>query len=142
MTKVQMVRKEYGEKFSDVVAGYARMGYSRTFTANLLDINLSYFRMLCSRFDLHKHFRKQRDMLPESRGVGVPKTGGGWPRGKERPYKPRYSDEYLFSLVRKWPGYMDFMCMAPVHISTLTKRYRCGWGEIVRLAQNGVKESA
>ena len=79
MTKMIAIRYEYGEPFSAVVSGYADLGYSRRMTASVLGINLSYFRQLCTRFDLHKHFRPQVEMRRDCKGGGK-----GWPKGKPR----------------------------------------------------------
>jgi len=76
MTKMLQVRREYGESFCDVVRGYAELGYSRRLTAAVLGINVGYFRQLCSRFDLHRHFRPQALMRPDCKG-----RGRGWPVG-------------------------------------------------------------
>lgn len=79
MTKMLRIRREYGESFCDVVKGYAELGYSRTLTAAVLGINLSYFRQLCSRFDLHRHYKPQGEMRRDCKG-----GGGGWPKGRPR----------------------------------------------------------
>lgn len=76
MNKLLAVRKEFGEPFVDVVRGFAEMGYSRRMTANVLNFNLSYFRALCTRFDLHRHFKPQGKMRRDCKGGGV-----GWPKG-------------------------------------------------------------
>ncbi len=77
-TKIQAVRKEFDEPFRDVVKGFAEMGYSRMATAEILEFNLSYFRTLCVRFDLHKYFKPQKEMRDECKHFFV-----GWPKGKK-----------------------------------------------------------
>jgi len=136
MTKVHQVRREFGEPFRDVVRGFAVMGYSRAATANILHFNLSYFRQLCTRFNLHQYFKPQREMRPECRGVGT--TRKGWPKGKKRPFRARYTNEYLLGLVARYPIYGDFMSWAPVAASTVTRRFRVPWREIVKMAQQEV----
>ncbi|MFA5380007.1 MAG: hypothetical protein WC455_29875 [Dehalococcoidia bacterium] len=124
MTKVQSIRSEYGEQFRDVVKGYAKMGYSRTFAAQILGISLSYFRQLCSRFDLHRYFRPQSEMVPESRGVGRPNCKG-WPKGKPRVKPCKYSDEELLTMLRRHPDltYHAFSGLAPVSAATIQRRF-------------------
>lgn len=136
MTKMHNVRHEFGEPFSDVVKGFAIMGYSRRATAEILEFNLSYFRQICKRFDLHRHFKPQREMRPECRGVG--KTRKGWPKGKKRPYAPKHTSEHLLGLVAKYPSYTDFLSWAPVAASTVTRRFKAPWREIARMARQGI----
>ncbi len=133
-TKMHQVRQEFDEPFRDVVAGFAIMGYSRRATAEILDFNLSYFRELCTRFHLHRHFKPQRDMRPECKSRG----NGGWPKGKKRPNaNRRYSDAYLLELLRKYPRYGDFLARAPVAASTVIRRFRVPWVEIMKMARSG-----
>ena len=125
MTKVHQVRRKFHEPFRDVVKGFAEMGYSRRATAEILEINLSYFRQLCTRFDLHKYFKPQSEMRPECRSRS---SKGGWPKGKPRNVPRKYSDEYLLSLLRKHPDltYYQFEHLAPVSASTIQRRFG-GW---------------
>lgn len=131
MTKVQQVRREFGESFREVVEGFAVMGYSRRATAAILEINLSHFRQLCDRFNLHQHFRAQKDMRPECRGGGA-----GWPKGKKRDKPLRYSDEYLLSLMRRHDDltFQTFEGLAPVSASTVQRRFG-SWNNARRLAE-------
>jgi hypothetical protein len=122
MNKLLAIRLEYGEPFVDVVQGFAKMGYSRRATADVLGVNLSYFRALCKRFDLHKHFLPQAQMRQECRG-GVRMGGNGWPKGKARPRGVRYSDEQLLEEVRRIPDYSCFRTMASVDASTVQNRF-------------------
>lgn len=131
MTKIESIEDEFDEPFNDVVRGFAIMGYSRRATAEILEINLSYFRQLLTKHDLHKYFKKQKDMRAESRSGGCK----GWWKGKKRKFTPRYSDGYLLELVAKYPHWADFMSMAPVSFSTITRRFKIPWQEIVTLAQ-------
>jgi len=131
MTKIESIEDEFDEPFNDVVRGFAIMGYSKRAVAGILEINLSYFRQILSARDLHKHFKKQKDMREECRGGG---NKGYW-KGKKRPFKPRkYSDEYLLELVSKWPNSHDFMGAAPISYSTVTRRFKMPWQKIVELA--------
>jgi len=130
MTKIYTVRYEFKESFHDVVKGLATIGYSRRAVADVLNFNLSYFREVCTRFNLHQYFKPQCDMLPECRSHGK-----GWPKGKKQVRKPRYTDEYLLSVVKQYPGYSDFMSCAPVSISTVTRRFRLPWFKIVNMAE-------
>ena len=121
MTKMALIRKEYGESFKEVVRGYAEMGYSRSFTASTLGINLSYFRQLCTRFDLHRHFKPQGQMRRECR-QGTNSTGG-WPKGKPRPRPPRYSFDEILAEVRKYPVSTLFESMSHISVSTVHRQF-------------------
>jgi hypothetical protein len=130
MSKVDDIEDEFDESFSEVVRGFALMGYSRTATASILEINLSYFRQLLVKYDLHKHFKKQKDMRGESRS-----GGSNYWKGKKREFNPRYSDRYLLELVAQFPCWSDFMSMAPVGYDTVIRRFRMPWKKIVELAK-------
>ena len=119
-SKMLQVRKEYGESFQEVVKGFAEMGYSRSRVAETLEFNLSYFRELCTRFDLHKHFKQQGEMRVECRrGFG----SKGWPKGKPRPYRPRYSDEDILKEVAIYDVSTLFQSMSDINISTVHRRF-------------------
>jgi hypothetical protein len=130
MTKVQQVRKEFDEPFRDVVKGFAEMGYSRSFTAKVLEINLSYFRQLCTRFDLHQYFKPQSEMLLECK----PK-GKGWPKGKKQKRREKYSNNQLLYAVKKYPFYDQFILSAPMAASTVKRRFNVSWREITLMAK-------
>ena len=132
MSKITDIEAEFDEPFSDVVKGFAIMGYSRQATANILEINLSYFRQLCDRHDLHRYFKKQKDMRPECRGGG----GSHFFKGKKRPFKPRkHTDEALLEEVRKWDTFSTFCTFASAHPSTVTRRFKQPWRKIVEMAR-------
>ena len=134
MGKIADIEAEFDEPFTDVIKGFATMGYSRKATAEILEINLSYFRELCTRYDLHRYFKKQKDMRPECRKGG----GVGWPKGKKKPFKPRrYTDEVILSEVRKWDTYSSFCTCALMHPSTVVRRFRKPWREIISMAHKG-----
>lgn len=137
MTKIIRIRREFGEPFREVVKGFAEMGYSRRATAEILDINLSYFRQLCTRFDLHRHFKPQREMRPECRSHG---GGKGWLKGKARYVPRKYTDEYLLGLLRKYPDltYCQFENLAPVSASTIQRRFG-GWNKARRQANENTR---
>lgn len=119
MNKLMAVRKEFGEPFVDVVKGFAELGYSRSATAEILGFNLSYFRQLLTRFDLHKCFPEQANMRRECKSGG----GAGWPKGVNRPRAPRYTDEHLLAEVRRLPQYSFARCMGDVDPKTIQNRF-------------------
>lgn len=118
MNKLMAVRKEFGEPFTDVVRGFAALGYSRRATAEILGFNRSYFIELLSRFDLHKNFLPQSEMRRECKGGGK-----GWPKGLRRPRGVMYSDERLLSEVQRFPSYSLAKCMSDIDTSTIQKRF-------------------
>jgi hypothetical protein len=130
--KINDIELEFDEPFDDVVKGFAIMGYSRRAVASILEINLSYFRQLCSKRGLHKHFKKQKDMRPECRKSGPSK---GWPKGKKRPFRPKHSEEFLLACVRQFPNFCDFKTFAPVDASTVSRRFQKPWRAIVAKAK-------
>ena len=134
MTKVHQIRREFGEPFRDVVAGFAAMGYSIRATAEILEVNLSYFRKyLLPRYAPDAPWKAQKDMRDECK----PRPShGGWPKGKKRIKPQKYTDEYLLSLVRKhWDlSYGTFEALAPVSASTVSRRFG-SWGNARRLAE-------
>ena len=106
MNKMRQISKEYDEPFTDVVRGFAEMGYSRRATAQILNINLPYFRRLCDRFGLHPHFKPQQDMRDECKG-----HGNGWPKGKPQSRSARYTDAEILAEVSKYPVSTLFQSM-------------------------------
>jgi len=118
MNKLMAVRKEFGEPFVDVVRGFAELGYSRTATAEILEFNLSYFRQILTRFDLHKHFPPQSAMRDECKGRGT-----GRVKGTLAPRPKVYSDNYLLDQVRRMPSYSLARCMGDVNVSTIQNRF-------------------
>lgn len=129
MSKMIQIRKDYGEPFVDVVRGFAEMGYSRSMTAATLGINLPYFRQLCTRFDLHRHFRPQNEMRQECKGGGK-----GWPKGTPRPRAPKYKDTDLLAEVRKYPVSTLFSTMSDIHLTTVQRRFG-SFRQAVRLSR-------
>lgn len=118
MNKLMAVRKEFGEPFVDVVRGFAELGYSRSATAEILGFNLSYFRHLLTRFDLHKCFPEQANMRRECKPQGK-----GWPKGLKRPRGKIYTDDHLLAEVRRLPEYSFARCMGNVDVSTIQNRF-------------------
>ena len=78
MKRVRDIRKEYGESFSAVVGGYAKLGYSKKATREVLEIHGQLFQKLLTSYDLHRHFNRKN-----YNDSCVPK-GKGWPKGKMR----------------------------------------------------------
>lgn len=140
MTKVHQIRREFGEPFRDVVAGFAAMGYSIRATAEILEVNLSYFRKyLLPRYAPDAPWKMQKDMRDECK----PRPShGGWPKGKKRGIsqrKPqRYSDDYLLSLLCAHQDltYQTFEGLAPVSSSTIVRRFG-GWSKARMMAAAG-----
>jgi hypothetical protein len=113
------VRREYGEPFSDVVKGFAEMGYSQRLTAEVLGFNLSYFRQLLKRFGLLAAFnRPQRDLVKDCRPGGK-----GRARGVRSPRSPRYSDRDLLQEVRRYHDIALFDTMSDVALCTVQRRF-------------------
>lgn len=118
MTKVQKIRREYGESFRDVVKGFAQQGESIKGTARALEIEYKYFRRLLTRFGLLHHFRDRKDMKPECRGVGHPSHAE-----RNRRRGPRIPDRELFEAVRKYPTWRRFDRESPYSPFTIKSRF-------------------
>ena len=117
MTKIQAVRKEYGESFKEVVAGYALLGYSQRATAQILDFNRSYFRQILTRFDLHSLFRRKNyNDSCKARSTGRPK-------GKPGKKCYRYADAELLTLVQIYSTGQEMDKYAPPYASTVIRRF-------------------
>ena len=86
MTRVQQIRKEFGEPFKDIVRDFAQMRYSKRCTALTLGITTSYFNVYLKRYAPDVQFPARKDFneacIPK--GKGYPK---GRPRGPEAAYK-------------------------------------------------------
>jgi len=117
--KIIAIEAEFEEPFADSVKGFALMGYSRKAASEALEIDDSYFHVLCTRFNLHKYFRERKDYLR----ICKPPGGPGWPKGKPKPQQQKYSDEYLLELVAQYPRYNEFDRCAPVHVNTVKGRF-------------------
>jgi len=78
MSKLIQIRKEFGEPFTEVVRGFAAMGYSRRATAQAIGIGWGHFHRTLSRFDLHRHFLPRTE---QNRAWG---GGKGTPRMANR----------------------------------------------------------
>lgn len=120
MTKVELIEAEFDEPFDEVIKGFAEMGYSRRAVAEILEINLSYLRILLRRRGLNDLFLPQSEMRRECRPPG---GRGGWPKGKPRNRPPRYSDEELLAEVRRYPNSTTFTAIADINISTIFRRF-------------------
>jgi hypothetical protein len=129
-TKVHQIRREFDEPFRDVVAGFAQMGYSRRATAEILEINRSYFvQHLLPRYANDVTWRPQREMRKECRP-----PGRGWPKGVPQKRRPRYSDEELLRLVAKCDTANQFTGFTGIWSSTVVHRFG-SWSKAKTLAK-------
>jgi hypothetical protein len=89
MTVVQRIRKEFDEPFRDLIKKFAADGYSKTATAEILEINRSYFyQYLLPRYVPDAEWKKQADMRdeckPKGKGWIKEKKRGPWDRTKRK----------------------------------------------------------
>ena len=126
MTKLQAIREEFDEPFRDVVKGFARMGYSRRATREILEIKSKrYFAVVCKAFGLEDCWRPIAELCST--------------KGRPRPRK--YTDEELFAYVRQYPDLPKFKALSPVDHGTIYNRFRgYSWREIVEMAANCSKK--
>lgn len=121
LTKVQKIELEFNEPFADIIIGFAEMGYSRTLTAEVLGINLSYFRQLCKTYDVSHRFKPQSQQIDYCRGKGVSRPG--WPKGKSRTVSPRYTEEALLREIRRFPSKRKFELHSTISPATIIRRF-------------------
>ena len=129
MNKIETIEKEFDESFDEVIKGFAEMGYSRRALAEILEINLSYLRLLLRRRGLNDLFKAQSEMRRECRSAG----GKGWPKGKKRNRSPRYSDAELLAEVRRYPVSTTFAAISDIALTTVQRRFG-GFRKARRLA--------
>ena len=137
MGKLQEIRKQQGCLFSEAVQKHAAEGNSRALTADLLGVDLSYFRQLCDRFDLHGYFKAQEDMKRICRP-----TPPGWPKGKPDTRRKRgikLTDDEILAEIRKYESHSLFQSMASVSLSTVKRRIHMQWGEARKIALSARK---
>ena len=118
MTIIHQIRKEFDEPFRDVVAGFAKMGYSQTAAASACDVARSTFQYHVQRFGLCKLF---------NRSNYIPACKSHPRKGNEGKRKQVYSDETLLSILRKYSinigrDYFNFLQVNPC-ASTYIKRF-------------------
>ena len=132
MSKMIAVRKEFGESFPDVVRGFGAMGYSKRATAEVLGFNLSYFRQLLTRFNLHIHFVLQPQQRAECRSGGCIAGSESAKRpGNGRPLS--YSDDELLAMVGRCRSSRDFEASTLIYRTTVSRRFG-SWGKAKELA--------
>lgn len=94
------IKKEYGDPLSEVIKGYARMGYSMTATAGAMDISMCALRAWVKRLNL-RHLFDARHYNSSCRP-----RGKGWPKGKPNPLARAqvWTDEQMLACVASWSG--------------------------------------
>jgi len=73
-----MIRAEYGEPMSEVIKGYALMGYSKLAIASALEIGTQAMRAWVRRLGLEGCFCRM------NYNESCRPVGRGWPKGKPR----------------------------------------------------------
>lgn len=120
MSAIQKIEAEFEESFSEVIIGFAKMGYSRRTTALACEISHYWMNQLCKRFGLDNKFRQQKDMIDVCRS--------GYTKGR----KSKYSKEYLLSLRRLEETCKEFEQRTGISGGTI--RYRFGsWKEFKKI---------
>lgn len=74
MTKIQQVRREFGDSFQNVVRGFAEDGISQRLTAASLGMTRTTLVYHCRRFDLLHLFKPRSQQAAICRAVGQPKN--------------------------------------------------------------------
>ena len=118
----QAVRTEFGEPMSEVIKGFARMGYSRAATAQAMGMHVITLGKWLSRLGLDHLFVRARyndSCTPRSN-----KPRSGRPRGIPMPR--RYNDDVLLSLVRQYQTSRRFDMLSGSS-STTVRRWFGSW---------------
>jgi hypothetical protein len=121
------IRAEYGERPSEVIRGYARMGYSQSFTAEMLSIQRKTLQGYCRRFGIV--WPPRSSYRPECKG-----RGKGRPKGCPPTNPRRYSDAELLAAVSSCPVWQEFERREGPSASTVQRRFG-SWRRAVALAR-------
>lgn len=89
------IRKEYGEPMSEVIKGYALMGYSMSATAQAMEISIWAFSRWVTRLNL-KHYFNRMNYNDACKPFNRKR---GWPKGKHRNKPNKWSDAELLAWV-------------------------------------------
>lgn len=124
------IRKEYGEPMSDVIKGYALMGYSMIATAQAMGISVWAFTRWVKRLEV-RHLFNRADYNDACKPIN---GKNGWPKGKPRLKPNRYTDQELLAFVAKCPakGRMNDLAGFPAG-STIERRFG-SWSRAKMLA--------
>lgn len=123
------VRREYGESLTEVIKGYALMGYSRRAIAEILNVPESTFHGIVKRFGLESKFNTKN--YNESCKARSNKPRSGRPKGIPGPR--RHTDEELLLMVRRYPSQHSFDLLSGSS-STTVRRWFGSWSNAKRLA--------
>jgi len=123
------VRKEYAEPLSEVIKGYALMGYSKRATAAAMEVGIQALIAWIRRLDLDRHFSRPnynesckgaiRHHIRNSHSTGRPRA---------------YSDQELLSYVAMYPRYHLFLQVTGIPAGTTVIRRFGSWGRAKALA--------
>lgn len=91
------IRQEFGESMSEVIKGFARMGYSMTATAQGMGISRCAIGRWVRRLGLRYLFERAN-----YNEMCCPK-GRGWPKGKPRVKVQRWTDDQILASVAAHP---------------------------------------
>lgn len=98
------IRKEFDEPMSDVIKGFAQMGYSMLATSRAMGIGTQAMSAWIKRLGLRHHF----DRSNYNEVCKPINKKGGWPKGKKRDRRVKYTDRELLSYVATCPQYHKF----------------------------------
>ncbi len=77
MTKMQIVKLEFGESFFEVVKGMAEQGQSKSTVCSALGFHTKQFWYQLDRMNLHQYFKPQKDQMKASRPGNKKAKGNG-----------------------------------------------------------------
>lgn len=123
------VRREYGESLTEVIKGYALMGYSRRAIAEILNVPESTFHSIVKRLHLEDRFNPKN--YNDSCKPHSTKPRSGRPKGI--PMQRRYNDDELLAKVRRYPSQHSFDLLSGSS-STTVRRWFGSWSNAKRLA--------
>lgn len=137
--KLARLEQEFNEPFTEVIKGFAEMGYSISATAEILGFNRKYFSKVINDHQLRVHFKPQAELRPECRGKGASHGAGIKRPGNGG--KIRYSNGYLLQQIAAARNSMDFRITNMIDLGTVSNRFG-SWGKARKLAERMVANVA
>lgn len=110
------IRNEFDAPPSQVIREFAAMRYSKRLTAGAMGITTQTLLRLCRKHNIE--FVAQCDMVKQCKGHGK-----GWPKGKPRKQRFRYTQEQLLSLRLVKESCREFEQRTGMPSSTVIRRF-------------------
>jgi len=142
MSKALEIRKEFERPFAEVIRQFAIDGYSKRATAEILEINRSYFLKLIARYAPDATWKYHGNLRRECRSYGMDYRHDGHGFQPGHVYKTnKYTDSELLAEVSKYATYAQYRNNSKIAWTTVYRRFNCqGWNGIKKLAEGQTAE--